>query len=180
MLSFFFGSKKPKETPGKPASSSSNHSSQIESLTENARTPGDVETYTFTPPIKPFEATFRTWDPFKPPADAMTFSPSVTEILNEAIIAELLAKHTVKPAPPFIEKRRKSSTSSEGDETSLTNLKAIKESLSRIARYNNKRKYDERLGFASTLSSKAEEIGRGNTIKFLLKVIDEHLVNFFV
>jgi hypothetical protein len=63
------------------------------------------------------------------------------------------------------------------DETREVNqLKLLKQSLSRITRYNNKRKYEERIGFTSTLASKAEEIGIPNTINFLLKVITTYLV----
>jgi len=175
MFSFLFGNKKSKETPGR-----SPNNSNVESLTENARTPGDVETYVFSPPAKFAEQIFISYDSLtnakNTPQPAPILDP--TEILNEKVLTDLLAKYSIKTPSSPLENRRKSSSasSSESDEASLSNLKTLKESLSRIARYNNKRKYDERLGFASTLSAKAEEIGRRNTIKFLLKVIDEQLV----
>ncbi len=176
MWSFLFGNRKKD-----PPKTSSPSSQSIDFLTDSARTPGDIETYIFVPTLKHVEYSYRSWTPGQsPPSDSSLATADSVDLENEKVISELMSKYSQQQASPGHDKGRKlSNTSSEGsDEASMMNLKSLNESLKRIARYNNKRKYDERLGFASTLAAKAEEIGRNNTVKFLLKVIDEQLVCF--
>ena len=143
--------------------------SRKEFFYDDQRTPGDVEIYNFNQPhdcVSIFCSTQHTSEEFIPelPVD-------ISVILNNKIMTDLLALHAQKNDSNTETKRANNKK-----KTPLIQVKSLKDTLNRIARYNNKRKMEERFGFASTLYINAEEIGIINTMKFLLKTIKEHLV----
>ena len=143
-------------------------------LIEEPPMPGDIEQYNFLLPRECKESIFCS---LRYPNPRFTFTELKVDtpaILNQDILNSLFNSCLLKfdNSP----NHKKSSM----DETRATNqLRLLKQSLSRITGYNNKRKYEERIGFASTLAAKAEEIGIANTITFLLKVITIYLVSYF-
>ena len=97
------------------------------------------------------------------------------DILNEKTILELTKKyHTEKQTTEEIKEKvaKKSIVINE------ENVKAIKQTLNLIRRYDSNQISVKRQGFASTLLIKAEEIGAINTVRFLINVIDQKLVFF--
>ncbi|MDR3582141.1 MAG: hypothetical protein P4L67_02605 [Candidatus Pacebacteria bacterium] len=137
-------------------------------------TAGDVETYAFDYPAKQSgDHIYEVWkkDTPEPPRAEIIG----TELANEKSIAELMAKFAkLTPVVRTEPARRSLPRSSPGKP--LADVKELSESLKRIIRYNNKRKYEERVGFATTIASNAEEIGRKNTVAHLLPAIASHLV----
>ena len=137
---------------------------------DDQRIPGDVEVYNFKQPRRSIVSIFHSIQYSKPKIDSNNSLPNLVEITNEKAFSTLIATHASKSDP--IEKRK----SFMKGKTSFNQVKVLNEILSRIARHNNTRKYEERVGFASTLTTKAEEIGILNTVKFLLKAMNEYLV----
>lgn len=130
--------------------------------------PGDVELYRFSLPEDCKEPIFCSLRYPNPKFVFTEHKATIKEIVNEEVMGRL---ESVKSED--VQRRRSV------DEIRASNqLKVLKQSLSRITRYSNKRKFDERIGFASTLAAKAEEIGIPNTINFLLKAITSYLVPF--
>lgn len=148
---------------------SGRHSSK-KSSRDGQRVPGDVEVYVFEH-SKKGESVFYSLQHTGAEAEE-EFPADVDVILNEKVIGELLASRAARNDGGAERKR-----SSAKKKPQSSQVKSLKETLNRIARYNNKRKEEERFGFASTLSTNAEEIGVLNTVNFLLKAI-RHLVLF--
>ena len=122
---------------------------------------GDIITYRFTHPVNTDDTAICSYiNPSK--SSILPHDVNDIDILNQFIISELLSKYALSKVTAM--------------DNSKIQLKAIKETLNRIKRYNNKRKYEERLGFASTLTAQAEEIGISNSVKFLLQTIHKYLV----
>eukprot|EP00826_Nyctotherus_ovalis_P019713 TRINITY_DN16117_c0_g3_i1.p1 TRINITY_DN16117_c0_g3~~TRINITY_DN16117_c0_g3_i1.p1 ORF type:complete len:163 (-),score=51.78 TRINITY_DN16117_c0_g3_i1:300-788(-) len=138
---------------------------------DSQRVPGDVEVYMFEHPKKS-ESAFYSLKHTGMEAEE-EFPVDVGVILNEKVIEDLLASRAARNDGGTEKKK-----SSAKKKVQSSQVKSLKETLNRIARYNNKRKEEERFGFASTLFTNAEEIGVLNTVKFLLKAI-RHLVAFF-
>eukprot|EP00826_Nyctotherus_ovalis_P040477 TRINITY_DN399_c0_g1_i3.p1 TRINITY_DN399_c0_g1~~TRINITY_DN399_c0_g1_i3.p1 ORF type:complete len:178 (-),score=33.99 TRINITY_DN399_c0_g1_i3:579-1112(-) len=171
MLFGLFGNKKPN-----PPSKAPSFSSKDFFCSDNSRIKGDMEAHTFYPPMASIEYSFYlTSDSFNLKPSDLTINS--VDILNEKVIGELAAKYPLKEGETLKEEQKEAA---EQDEISPTNVKLIRKSLGLIMRYNNDRKKEEKQGFASTLSDRAEEIGAHNTIKFLLKVIDKELVMFCI
>ena len=140
-------------------------------------TAGDVETYVFDFLIKqPGDYVYEIWKKEgKEVTKEGAAEVSAAELANEKAITELQTKYAKVPAAKQ-ELAKKISTAPTKAEETTANTKSLEESLKRIIRYNNKRKYDERVGFASTIANNAEEIGKQCTIKYLLPAISDHLV----
>lgn len=171
MLFGLFGNKK-----SNPPSKAPSFSSKDSFCSDNSRIKGDMEAHTFYPPVASLECNFYLT------SDSACLKPSdlnlnSADILNEKAIEELAARYPLKEGETLEEEQKEAA---EQDETSPVNVKLIRQSLGLIMRYNNNRKKEEKQGFASTLSDRAEEIGARNTIKFLLKVIDKELVMFLL
>ena len=98
---------------------------------------------------------------------------NVEDILNEKVFNELMSKYTVE-TPTIMEEQKKPVTPSATSE----NTKDSEKSIKRIITYNNKRSYDERLGFVTNLSDKADQLGVSLTIKHLLPIITKYIVVF--
>lgn len=125
---------------------------------------GDVVFYKFNVPKDCDDYSIYYWDYFQyRPCLFSEFTD--TEILNTEVISELEKNHKVS-----------SQLTTKSSEAFAVRLRALKESINRIKRYNNKGNYEGRLGFVSTLSVKAEEIGINNTVNFLVRAIDKHIV----
>ena len=141
--------------------------------------PGDIETYSFDFSIKPsadhmfaqYGKAVTTTSQKEKNGSTPAIDP--LELLNEKGFADLLAKFGKSAITPRQEVSKKPATSTP---LKSENAKELTESLKRIIRYNNKRKYEERVGFATTLANKAEEIGPALTIQHLLPIIEKHLV----
>jgi len=96
--------------------------------------------------------------------------PSI--IANEKVFTRLSKKYSVSIQSPTNKLAE--------EESSLVNkeksLKGVTKILKRIAKYNNKRNYQERISIASTIADDAEEIGVSLTIKHLLPIVNKHMV----
>lgn len=141
-----------------------------ELLSEGPPMPGDIELYNFSLPEDCKEPVFSSSQYPKYTFTELKADPKA--IMNEGVLNLLLTNCLLKTDPC------NSKSSSVRESKTANQLKILKQSLNRIARYNNKRKYEERLGFVSTLTAKAEEIGITNTINFLSKAITNHIVGF--
>jgi len=164
----FFGTKKEK-----PATKVAGFSSKDTFLSDKSRIEGDIEIHSFNSPLVSIEHSFYFTDARGNKANSTKVSLDPINILNEKVIKELMEKY------PLVEHEAQSEDNEEVKEVgeiNPSNVKLIRESLSLVVRYNNRRSYDERQGFASTLSDRAEEIGANNTIKFFLNIIDTQLV----
>lgn len=141
-------------------------------------TEGDIETYTFEFTHKQHNGHIYQVlkKDAKPPNKGNDNDVSSADLANEKTLAELLSKYS-KQYQNLPESQKKPTL--KGEEPS-TDVKDVKELLKRITRYNNKRKYEERVGFASTIAAKAEVIGRKSTINFLLPAIQNFLVSFIL
>jgi len=140
-------------------------------LSEGPLMPGDIESYDFFSPEECKESVFCSSQYPNPKFTSTELQADDTAILNEDIFNTLFKSCMVKNEDSSTRKKLLSDEAKMGSQ-----LKLLNESLNRITRYNNKRKYEERLGFASTLAAKAEEIGITNTINFLSKAIENYLV----
>lgn len=161
MLSYFFGIRKPKVTPAI-------RQSYIQPLPPQPT--GNIAVYTFTPSAEEVKAEFRLYKPITSPSKGYA---SDLELLNEKKISRLIARYSSISRKTHKEEQKKPRVK---EEINPTVVKAIRQVLNRIRRYNNNRLYEERQGFASTLSDCAELIGVENTVKFLLKAIAQELV----
>ncbi len=142
-------------------------------------TAGDVETYVFDYGlVNATEHTYWAWKPEnKRPGKSAYFGVTAAELMNEKTMQELEVKFA-KIHVAAQEQAKKAAT--EAAVVQGINTKTVSESINRIRRYNNKRKYEERLGFASTLVAKAEEIGRKHTVDLLLPAIANHMVEVLI
>lgn len=149
-------------------SKETNYKPHHELLIEGPPMPGDIEQYQFVLPEECKEPIFCSLRYRHSKFVFTELDVDATAILNQKVLVSLLNSSQMRLDDSPTRKRSLTQDANQ--------LRIIKQSLSRITRYNNKRKYEERIGFASTLISKAEEIGIANTINFLLKVITNYLV----
>lgn len=149
-------------------SKETNYKHSRELLIEGPPMPGDIEQYQFVLPEDCKEPIFCSLHYRHPKFIFTELDVDATAILNQKVLGSLL--NTSQMRSDESPSRKRSLTQD------ANQLRILKQSLSRITRYSNKRKYEERIGFASTLTAKAEEIGIANTINFLLKVITNYLV----
>ena len=164
MFSFLFGTKKTKITP-------TIRQSYIDNITPT--TSSDITIYTFTPPAKEMKEELKSCTGSEVKTKII---PSDEEILNEKKIGRLITKYSLHYNKAHKEEKKLSEKKS----TNIVNVKVIRQALNRIKRYNNNRLYEERQGFASTLSDCGELIGADNIVDFLLKIISKDLVLLFI
>lgn len=163
-----FKSKKSKAGNKTPA-----FSSKDTFLSDRSRTTGDLETHSFSPPLACVEHSFYFTDTDANEQHLSTINSNSADILNEEAIRGLLEKYPLTTHAMHKEEFKETPGS---NEVFSSSVRLIRQSLNLIKRYNNSRKQEERQGFASTLSDRAEEIGAKNTIHFLLDAIDKRLV----
>jgi len=149
---------------------------------EISLTPGDIETYSFDFSIK--SNTEHLYISHRKLSDTPTTNseneiPSAEILLNEKIFTDLLSKYAKAPITSSNSPKtevKKSASIPAGSPIKSDNAKDLTESLKRIIRYTNKRKYEERIGFATTIANKCEEIGPALTVQHLLPIIEKHMV----
>ena len=163
----WFTSKKPK--PTKPIVKKDNF------FDDSSRIPGDVDIYTINYRSSK-ESAFYITKNINSNDQKISHEIDEAGIINDKIISELMSKYKEGFK---INKNIEEKKSRIVRPIKSINIKSLKETLNKIRGYNNSKKYEIRHGFASTLFTKAEEIGSINTVRFLLKVIDEQLVFYF-
>jgi len=148
-----------------------NNTSKIKLKEDLNYLPSDIESYVFYFPIKLTTDHLYLKNRKNYPSNTLGEDVSLTvdAILNEKVFNELTAKYPIITPSVTSKKTAPSLMKTE-------NAKELRELLKRIMRYNNSRKYEERIGFATTLADKADEIGVGLTIKYILPIIEKYLV----